>query len=69
MAVALDHDEGQERANDSTADQDENDRETDGPDTRGEERLRGVRRVDERLEDRMLGGESAKIQGTIGDIP
>jgi hypothetical protein len=49
LTVAFDHDEGQERANNSTSDQDENNRETDCPDTRREERLRGVRRIDEWL--------------------
>jgi hypothetical protein len=43
LAVTLDHDQGQERANDSTSDQDENDRNTNCPDARREKRLRGVR--------------------------
>jgi hypothetical protein len=57
LAVAFDHDQGQERANHSTSDQDENDRNTDCPDTRREERLRGVRRVDKRLKGTMSGYE------------
>ena len=49
LTVAFDHDQGQERADNSTSDQDEDNRETNCPDTRREERLRGVRRIDEWL--------------------
>lgn len=50
MTVALDHDEGQERANNGTSDQNEDDGKTDGPNTRREKGLRRVRRVDKGLE-------------------
>jgi hypothetical protein len=69
LTVAFDHDEGQERANYSTSDQDEDDWNTNCPDTRREERLRGVRRVDKGLGERMLGREVVYAQRKIGNVP
>jgi hypothetical protein len=62
LAVAFDHDEGQEGADYSTADQNEDDRNTNGPDTRREERLRGVRRVDKGLRDNVRRRSGVKVE-------
>ena len=66
MTVALDHDEGQERANNGTSDQNEDDGKTDGPNTRREKGLRRVRRVDKGLEARrseMFNGSDGTLGG------
>ena len=49
LAVALDHDDAEEAADDGGAEEDQDDGDADGPDARGEEVLEGVVRVDEGL--------------------
>lgn len=49
FAVAPDHDQRQEAADDGAAGEDQDDGQADGPDAGGEQRLRGMRRVDKGL--------------------
>ena len=52
LAVAADHDHAEERADDGRAQQDEDDRDADGPHARREEVLERVVGVDKGLEER-----------------
>lgn len=49
LSVTLDHDEGEEASDNSSTNEDQDDRDANGPDTWREERLRGVHRINKWL--------------------